>query len=231
MPHCINCGDDFIPRHRNHKKYCSKECTTSYNNKRASEILWEKKGQIIHTCVSCGRDIDQTLYNSDKYCSKKCKKSTDDKMYRMRHLEKSKTYQKRWRETNTQILKKYMSEYRRINKDFIKEKRKLLSKEYFLFHHAKHRAAETNTEFNITVDDINIPKKCPILGIKLCLDNNKAQVNSPSIDRIDNSKGYVKGNVWVISKKANTLKNDGTLKEFIKLVCALRQKEKEGHNV
>jgi hypothetical protein len=40
---------------------------------------------------------------------------------------------------------------------------------------------------------------------------------SPTLDRIDNAKGYVKGNVCVISKKANTMKNNATPEEVWKL--------------
>lgn len=37
---------------------------------------------------------------------------------------------------------------------------------------------------------------------------------SPSLDRLDSSKGYVKGNVRVISKRANQLKNNATVEEM-----------------
>ena len=63
-------------------------------------------------------------------------------------------------------------------------------------------------------DDIKIPDHCPALGIPL--DKRDAD-HHPSLDRFDNSKGYTKDNVNVISFRANHLKNDATLDEIEKL--------------
>ena len=91
----------------------------------------------------------------------------------------------------------------------------------YLYHTAKSRAKKEGLDFNIDKDDINIPETCPILGIPLFIrqgfKGNIKNPNNPSLDRIDSSKGYVKGNVQVISWRANDLKKDGTLEEFKKL--------------
>ena len=79
---------------------------------------------------------------------------------------------------------------------------------------AYNRAKIKGIEFNIEESDIIIPERCPLLNIPLEF-GTKADYNaSPSLDRIDNTKGYIKGNIWVISKKANTMKNSATLKEL-----------------
>jgi hypothetical protein len=88
-----------------------------------------------------------------------------------------------------------------------------------LLYNAKWRAKRKNILFEITIDDINIPEYCPLLGIKLIsfsgsLQKNSAQPNSPTLDRKDPIKGYTKDNVWVISHRANTMKNNSTLEEF-----------------
>jgi hypothetical protein len=72
--------------------------------------------------------------------------------------------------------------------------------------------------FNLTLEDITIPEFCPILGIKLEKGYGTNRDNSPSLDRFDPSKGYLKGNVYVVSWRANALKRDGTLEEFKKLI-------------
>lgn len=84
------------------------------------------------------------------------------------------------------------------------------ARELRLFNAAKSRAAANGREFNIELSDICIPDQCPVLGIPMA---------RPSIDRIDNNKGYVKGNVRVISYRANVLKNNATVEE-IRLVLA-----------
>jgi hypothetical protein len=65
---------------------------------------------------------------------------------------------------------------------------------------------------------------CPVLGLPLFPGRGQPTANSPSIDRVDPSLGYVRDNVWVISNRANMIKNDATLEELEALVCALRTK-------
>lgn len=73
--------------------------------------------------------------------------------------------------------------------------------------------------FNLTVEDIIIPAVCPVLGIPLSRRGGKRTDNTPSLDRIVPSKGYVKGNVMVISWRANALKRDASPEELRKLAA------------
>ena len=57
---------------------------------------------------------------------------------------------------------------------------------------------------------IEYPKVCPVLGIKLDWGRNGHQPNSPSLDRIDNTKGYIPGNVMIMSNLANKMKSNST---------------------
>jgi len=87
--------------------------------------------------------------------------------------------------------------------------------------HAKERAKRKGLEFNIEVSDVIIPILCPILGIPIVKNISESRAkgpnaNSPSLDRIDNSKGYIKGNVTIISHKANTMKHNATPLELIR---------------
>jgi hypothetical protein len=84
-----------------------------------------------------------------------------------------------------------------------------------LYMNAKRRARDKNLEFNLTRDDIVIPDICPILGIELFREDKKNWHHAPSIDRIDNTKGYTKDNIMIVSRRANILKKDATLQELI----------------
>jgi hypothetical protein len=79
----------------------------------------------------------------------------------------------------------------------------------------KNRAKTKGIPFTITPADLMpLPTHCPILGIELEYGGKKARGNLPSVDRIDNARGYEPGNVWVISNRANTIKGDATLAEL-----------------
>lgn len=83
---------------------------------------------------------------------------------------------------------------------------------------ARSRAKKEGIEFTITLEDIYpFPDVCPVLGIPMAQASGTI-ANSPSIDRIDPTKGYTKDNIKVISYRANALKNDGTLEEMQKIV-------------
>lgn len=83
---------------------------------------------------------------------------------------------------------------------------------------AQQRAKERGHEFNLELSDIHIPTHCPVLGIELVVHKGRSggNPNSPALDRIDNNKGYVKGNVMVVSHRANMMKVDASPEELIK---------------
>lgn len=88
-----------------------------------------------------------------------------------------------------------------------------------LLHLAKARAKKTGMEFTLVYADIVIPKRCPVLGMPLVPGGGGRgfKDNSPTLDRIDNSKGYIPKNVIVVSWRANRVKCDATPEELRKL--------------
>lgn len=83
---------------------------------------------------------------------------------------------------------------------------------------AKRRARERGLDFNITSEDLKLPEICPALGVPIKVTRGKATPFSPSLDRVDNTKGYIKGNVVIVSYRANTVKNDASIEELRKIL-------------
>jgi hypothetical protein len=96
------------------------------------------------------------------------------------------------------------------------ERVKSKSPEYKMHLRAKQRSSEKGIDFDIEVSDITIPIVCPILGIELVVNSGRsgAYKNSPSLDRIDNTKGYIKGNIQVISQLANSMKGAASIEDL-----------------
>jgi len=76
----------------------------------------------------------------------------------------------------------------------------------------KNKAKDLGIEFDLRPEDLQVPTVCPFtlkpfdFGPK----NGKASPQSPSVDRIKPDRGYVRGNVRVISNHANMVKNSCT---------------------
>lgn len=82
-----------------------------------------------------------------------------------------------------------------------------------IYHRIRSRAKARNYEFNLEKEDIIVPTHCPVLGMEL---NNKSGDNDnwPAVDRVDNNKGYIKGNIQIISYRANRIKSDANAEEL-----------------
>ena len=117
--------------------------------------------------------------------------------------------------------KKVRARYDR-DKDRILERKKRLRAEDPIPHMlavAKSRAKKKGLPFSLKREDITVPDRCPVFGLPLRTSRGRLSRDSPSLDRIHNSKGYVPGNVIVVSLRANHLKLDATIDELRTLVA------------
>jgi hypothetical protein len=93
-----------------------------------------------------------------------------------------------------------------------------------LFYGIKSRSKTYEDQiFDLDIKDIVIPSVCPVFGTEFIRGSRFA----PSVDRIDNSKGYIKGNIQVISKLANIMKNNATQEELEKFANWVLNNKKE----
>lgn len=129
----------------------------------------------------------------------------------------------RYRETlKARTRKRYKEHTRRILDRGI-EIRTQSDPRKILLSAAKQRAKSKGLAFEIGVEDISLITHCPMLGYELKVNVNGAKFDSFSLDRIDSNKGYVRGNVQMLSHKANTIKNNTTREELIHVLEVLAQ--------
>ena len=128
----------------------------------------------------------------------------------------------------------YSHKYYAKNKsEVIKKQRLYKSKNWkkYLLKTCQQRSKKANLECSITEEDINIPEFCPILGTKITFELGKGMVKTnPSIDRIDNSKGYVPGNIQILSRLANYMKFNATKEELILFAKGILNMYGENHD-
>ena len=188
-PICLVCGKQSLKL----SDYCSTYC---YNKHKYTPI------QINNECKFC-----QTIFiknTKSGFCSSKCRNAFNY-----------------WNKINNGLCScgKKLFENRTTCEDCY-EVRKTYKQEgprpleLQILNSAKARAKKKNLPINIGVEDIIVPEFCPVLGVRLERGIGKAQWNSPSLDRINPKLGYVKGNIMIISHKANTIKQNASTEEI-----------------
>lgn len=112
--------------------------------------------------------------------------------------------------------KQYMKQPRnRARSNGLRKQRHLKDPRRRILTDAKGRAQRSGVPFDLKLDDISIPSHCPALGILLHSGGGKRQKDcSPTLDRIIPGLGYVRGNVAVVSWRANRLKSDATIADL-----------------
>lgn len=98
-----------------------------------------------------------------------------------------------------------------------------------LLNASKQRAAAKNIEHTLTLTDIKelypADGKCPVFGTTLQFNKAGFRNSSPSLDKIDPTKGYTKDNVQVLSWRANKIKSDASIHELELLLSFMKQGE------
>lgn len=141
-----------------------------------------------------------TRIRSEDY---KQKQREYNKIKYQENTEKEKERIKEWKLKNPDKVKQYVNKYR--------EQHPI----YYILKRAKDRACKLGLDFNLTEEDIVIPMICPYLKCPLTLELGTGyQDTNISLDRIDNSKGYIKGNVEVISVLANKMKANSSWEQL-----------------
>lgn len=122
--------------------------------------------------------------------------------YHQKHKVRRTKLHREWIKRNMQQSKTYHAGYYRKNWVKMALKR------------AHSRARSQGLMFALVEQDIVVPALCPVLSIPIIVGGKSGGPNSPSLDRHVNELGYTRENVRVISKRANTIKNDATVLEL-----------------
>jgi len=182
-------------------------------------------------CLECNSLLGK---RQKKFCSCKCMNVYNAREFGMKHREENPNRYKICEECNQSLnLNKFsliekwnpnsdtkntckkcsikIRQTEKLNRDWKVDAARLLYK------NIKSRCKRIGKEFSIELEDITIPKKCPVFGFDLKREDRQTWMCAPSVDRIDSSKGYIKGNVTVVSRRANILKRDATIGELEQL--------------
>lgn len=147
---------------------------------------------------------------------KKAYRATYQKVRRADIRAQRREYYKR----RPEVFKRGAAKWEAANRPAINARHKAYSHahpEKALWISAKSRAKKLGVPFAISESDIVIPKRCPALDLELKVGAGRMHPNSPTLDRLVPARGYVPGNIAVISWRANCIKHNATFLEVVLL--------------
>lgn len=148
-------------------------------------------------CLHCNHPIPKEAHGLIAYCAPKCRNAA----YKLRH-------------DYAATARKYRAAHPEQFAQ-VRRKSRLADVRRYMLQGAKSRAKSRGLPFNLTLDDLGpLPEYCPVLGIPLEIGTGLHTDGSPSLDKIIPQMGYVKGNVLIISMRANRLKSNATPTEM-----------------
>lgn len=183
-------------------------------------ILPDSLGRI--PCRTCGdpRPADEFRRTARHGIDRRCR-ACDARRSRKRNARPEVRERTRARDAARRADPDVRESYRLYSLEY---NRTRVTNEQRLLRSAKDRARKLDLPFSISLADIQIPERCPLLDVPIVRGKGKPCAQSPSLDRIDPALGYVPGNVWVISYRANAIKQDATPAELALLTRRLLEK-------
>lgn len=179
----------------NNRKFNSKASYVTIKLNKAQQRLNARINEKINACIDAGI-LPEDLDNMNELHKEIYNKAVNTKR------------------TTTQIIHEY------INGANVATKQKYIHR-IMLMRKDNPKFTQKGKHTAIQPKDIIINEYCPFLEIKIDYSNpggKKFRNNGKSIDRFNNECGYVSGNVWVISRLANVIKNAATIDE-LKTFC------------
>lgn len=183
---------------------------------------WKKKNKDkVNKVNQAWKDANRDLVRERErvYAAKTREENPDkqreaSKRYREAHPDKVKANYQDWLDRNPNYHSNHT--HNRIMSNY----------KSFMLYNCKRRAEKAGVAFNIDEFDLVIPEVCPVLDIPIIIGERGRGTfspNSPSVDRIVPALGYIKGNILIISARANNLKNNGTPEELEKVAAYARR--------
>lgn len=202
-------------------------CSRCKETKSVQEFSVDKKrrNKLTIWCKTCTRKYFKQYYKNHP------EKAAE---YRKNHRVQMAAYNKQYQEKHRVKSRAYGLRYHREHRDqklqYLKDRRRDDPLKYML-HAAQQRAGKAGIKFDLRRNDIEMPDRCPIFGTILIYGGNQREDNSASLDRINPLEGYIPGNCWIISDRANRIKNDASIDDLRAVITALEAKSKETKRV